>query len=206
MSNRKYHILGSPQERYIWFRTLKCANWSTQLYLNKHSDPQIDGLLPYDTKWDFCFRFTFVRNPWDRLVSCWENKIGPRGRQPGAAPGLRKTLGDQKVSFREFIKTITVPQNLDADPHWQPCSLGFPSKDIDFIGRVENFEEDFKVVLKEIGLQGFEIPHAMKSIRGPYPSYYDAETRALVEKAYVSDIAAFGYEFEDSVEEVVKHV
>jgi hypothetical protein len=66
---------------------------------------------------------------------------------------------------------------------------------VDFIGKLENLDQDFKKICNKIGIEA-ELPHKNKSKRKrDYRKYYTEETKKLVEKAFREDIELFYYEF-----------
>ena len=65
---------------------------------------------------------------------------------------------------------------------------------VDFIGRYEKLTEDFLHVCKVLNLNA-SLPHLNKSSRRKYESYYNAETRRIVEEHFREDIELFGYTF-----------
>jgi hypothetical protein len=54
-------------------------------------------------------------------------------------------------------------------------------------------------VLKALGIKIDAIPHENASRRGPYPDYYDDESREMIASLYAADIEAFGYSFGEKV-------
>ena len=73
-------------------------------------------------------------------------------------------------------------------------------KKVNFVGRYENLENDFKVVVKELGLgKDIALPHLnSRNHRRKgrhYTEFYTKETRDLVAEIYAEDINMFGYEF-----------
>jgi hypothetical protein len=142
--------------------------------------------------WDSSFKFTFVRNPFDRAVSSW--KFG--GWKPRYA---------WKCSFAEFVKRI---QSWDLENpktwnerSWHCCSQYTHLVNdngnilVDFIGRFENLQEDFNIVCDKIGISKQKLPHKNKTKHKHYTEYYDDETREIVAEKYAKDIEYFGYEF-----------
>ena len=68
---------------------------------------------------------------------------------------------------------------------------------VDFLGRFEQLETDFKQVAQKLGRPAdLSLPVINKSSHKHYSDYYTAETRAIVERVYRRDIEAFGYGFE----------
>jgi chondroitin 4-sulfotransferase 11 len=155
------------------------------------------------------FKFGFVRNPWDRLLSCFTQKLhadksqdrgdGQPLRQPPDQPD-RFYIG---MPFAEFVEGVHATPDAQADSHFQSQWRIFyrtpePGTLLaDFIGRFENLAQDFARVTERIpALAGTPLPHELKSRTrppGPFESCYDARSRALVAERYAADIALFGY-------------
>ncbi len=152
------------------------------------------------------FKFAFVRNPWDRLVSCYSQKLNATG------PGL-KHPADKDIKlyagmpFAEFVEAVYAIPDSEADVHFQSqCEvICGPGKDnpimADFVGRFENLAADFDVVAERIGGgQRLRLPHKLRSKRqsSSYTEFYDDRLRDLVHERYREDIEIFGYSFEPS--------
>ena len=74
--------------------------------------------------------------------------------------------------------------------------LGVNGKvELDFIGRFENLENDYKYICQKIGLTT-KLPHVRASKHKHYTEYYDDETREIIADRYAKDIEYFGYKFE----------
>ncbi|MFD2168197.1 sulfotransferase family 2 domain-containing protein [Thalassotalea euphylliae] len=166
---------------------------------------------------DNIYKFAFVRNPWERLVSEFN---------------YRKSLGLEKYqcSFRRFVMD-GFPTKFDDDyvnardlfRHVIPQSSFLFDKDgellVDFIGRFERLQADFSIVCKKLGVEETElmrenitklqksnsffawlanrfIKDTSKDIKQHYSQYYDNETEQKVAELYRQDIVNFGYTFE----------
>ena len=70
----------------------------------------------------------------------------------------------------------------------------FGNIEIDFIGRFETIDEDFKELCKELDAH-LELPHLNKTKHAPYQEYYDEETKRIVADHFAEDIEKFGYSF-----------
>jgi hypothetical protein len=148
------------------------------------------------------FKFTFVRNPWDRLVSCYTSKIvqGGTGLRMGkyGEVSLRSDM-----SFGDFAEAVCQVPDGAADPHFRSqhvaiCQDG-PEKAVlaDFVGRFENLQADFGHIAQEIGLKA-RLSHTKKSKTNNSPSYrdfYDERLARMVGERYREDADIFGYSF-----------
>jgi chondroitin 4-sulfotransferase 11 len=158
------------------------------------------------------YKFSFARNPWDRLVSCYVF--------------FSSTHSIINSSFVDFIKSIdlflrednrpelhyySIQNNTCADglsgvnikaPSQSPL-LGyhvlpqayFIRDDFNFIGKVENLQEDFNIICDKIGIPRQGLPQKNKTNHKHYTEYYDDETKQIVAEKYAKDIEYFGYKF-----------
>ena len=67
---------------------------------------------------------------------------------------------------------------------------------VDFVGKFEHIQRDFRKVQRKIGCNK-NLIHAegTKSQRIHYKEYYDSESKELVTSLYKKDIEIFGYSF-----------
>lgn len=159
------------------------------------------------------FKFCFVRNPWDRLVSCYSDKIkkdnsfNDRHFVNGV---FRKFLEyndnlfkDDKfkagMSFEEFVNCIIDIPDADADGHFISQHMFITDVNgkqlVDFIGKLESLDNDFAYVREKLGIHDITFPHRLKSNRESYKVYYTKQLRDMVGQRYSKDIEMFGYEF-----------
>ncbi|MCP4406708.1 MAG: sulfotransferase family protein, partial [Gammaproteobacteria bacterium] len=134
------------------------------------------------------YKFSFVRNPWDRMVSNWKMFT----TQPFRMKQLRAVTSRDLRNFKDFVNFARHVKNH----HWQPQKMFLPNK-LDFLGRIEEFESDFRKLQKLVGAEfgSVEEKNSNKTIRLPYGEYYTPELVSLVTEMYADDIAAFGYTF-----------
>jgi len=135
------------------------------------------------------YKFSIVRNPWDRLVSQY---IWTRDTNPA----LRQYIGlSTNSSFEEYLDLIQRVSHV----HWERQVRFLRDEDgesmVDFVGRFENLEADARHIFGRIGLSCDKIPHTNASSRGVYRNYYNEHSKRLVSSLYREDIDAFGYEF-----------
>jgi chondroitin 4-sulfotransferase 11 len=138
------------------------------------------------------FTFGFVRNPWDWLVS-----------------RFHWSRDQQKLfdyDFDEMLRRLAAREPLARSEPWLEKEALLPqcarlsvhdAIAVDFVGRYERLQHDFDVVCARIGHPLAALPHVFATERAAYPDYYDDRTRAIVERLYARDIAAFEYRFGD---------
>lgn len=154
------------------------------------------------------FTFGFVRNPWDRLVSCYRDKI--RNDVGGTTtftirPGVADCLAHigafgPGMSFDAFAAAVASIPDRAADQHFRSQHTFLTNRKgeiaMDFIGRYETLEDDFRIVRERTGLPEIELPRLQAAPRiDDYRAFYRPETRDLVAKRFEKDIECFGYEF-----------
>jgi Sulfotransferase family len=161
---------------------------------------------------DEYFKFTFVRNPWDRAVSIY------------------KYFGfNTRFEFKFYLENV-LKKGLWKDKSWFVCPqsdfvCGEDGKiQVNFVGRFEKLQEDFYQVCQRIGLPPIAVPRIHESsisrpglslrprrmaeyvrylLKGrhipvfkKYQDYYDDESRELVADLYKKDLELFQYRFD----------
>jgi chondroitin 4-sulfotransferase 11 len=143
-------------------------------------------------KWDKAYKFTLVRNPWDKVVSHYEyrlkrNKTEVASRNISFPEWVKKTYGQDKDPFY-----YNNPKSFQPQVEWLKDDEDKIS--VDFVGKFESINEDFNQIKSVIGLDA-ELPHLNASKRAGYQTYYDDETREIVAHWFREDIEVFGYHF-----------
>ena len=136
----------------------------------------------YANVWDKYFKFAFVRNPWDRMVSCWKNRAKNYD-------DFDKFLDDYPYkSYNHNLIWHTLPQLT----HIQDLDGNLM---VDFIGRFESLNNDLKTICEKINVEYTPLPHKNKSTHKPYQEYYNSRTKDLVACIYREKIEMFNYQF-----------
>ncbi len=139
------------------------------------------------------FKFGFVRNPWDRLLS-WYTLL---------QKGRNEPIQQESKHFEKYLESLLV-HSIGLDEHFHANQLDFFSDEkgeilVDRIGRYEHFEKDLKDIFRVIGLSGDQIPWVNETAPRDYSLYYTEKGRYLVEKYCKRDIEYFGYQFSRSL-------
>ncbi|RLU01159.1 sulfotransferase family 2 domain-containing protein [Ketobacter sp.] len=131
------------------------------------------------------FKFTIVRDPWDRAYSWYNNYVRD--------PEHEKSGLSRRVDFNQFLQQESGHGMLASQLYWLQDSKG--NIPMDYIGRFENLAADFSYVCEQLGVADQALPHKVKGEANGYRDRYDEEARALVESVYREEIDLFGYQF-----------
>lgn len=136
--------------------------------------------------WNKYFKFAFVRNPWARIVSEYSYRMQKR-------QDIIKSYGlNNESSFKEYIYAMKDNNKIIKQADYitdKNCNIM-----VDFIGRLENIDNDYRIVCEKIGIKS-KLKKKNKSVHKDYKEYYNSETKKLVEKLYKKDIELFNYSF-----------
>ena len=200
----------SLQKRFLFVHIPKTAGNSIQSVLRDYSEDQLvalrkeqDGIERFglrnpnykvkkhsklseyldalgDEQFRKLYKFTCVRNPWDRMVSYYFTPT----QNPEAC---------NRKKFRGTIsKIVSVADYLRLDKGEED-----PFANVDYIMRFENLPDDFRTVCTEIGISPSTLPQYNRSNREHYSKYYDDELREFVRTRFAAEIERFDYAFEE---------
>lgn len=141
------------------------------------------------------FKFAFVRNPWERMVSRYFYLRRQRA-EPGKALNKRGYFPPGDRTFLEWIKGHEqgCVHPLDLRPQHDWLTNDADAICVDFVGRYERMASDFETVCRRLDLTA-ALPHENRSEHADYRQYYDAEAREFVKKVFERDIVAWRYEY-----------
>jgi len=186
--------------------------WKHPQHYTAQEERQLIGEEEYNKR----FKFTFVRNPWARLLSFYTSIYRSREGRRQQLMTYEDATSPEK--FNEWaVHTLTnrvVDRCSRKYPgcdhqriiHW-PCLDWITDEDgkimVDFIGKNETLEQDYKKVLSLIEARVTcpmprYIPLKRINVSNQgfgYKHYYSDETRDLVRHYFAKDIEEFGYEY-----------
>ena len=136
--------------------------------------------------WNNYYKFVFVRNPWDKVVSeyCWRMSLNPRDHP--------------FTNFEQFLRTCK--ERPKRDTYWthaQP-QIDFISNNnnviVDDVFKFEEFSSGISTIEDRLNIS-INVKHHNASQHKHYQDYYNEKTRQQVYKLYKQDIKTFDYEF-----------
>lgn len=146
------------------------------------------------------FKFSFVRNPFERLVSCYESKYHEDRKHLRVLTYLTYDyylLGYMKndQGFEHFIhKVCSLPDGL-RDLHVKSQYRILCDKKgrlrVNYVGKYEDLENDYRVIKEKYSVE--PLPHFNKSKHRDWKDYYTLESAQLVYNTYRLDFEKFGY-------------
>ncbi|XP_037554263.1 carbohydrate sulfotransferase 14 [Nematolebias whitei] len=239
------HVLVNDKYRFLYCYVPKvaCSNWKrvlkvlggalesvdVSIKMDHHSDLLfLSSLKPEEIRYRlmYYFKFMFVREPMERLLSAYRNKFGEiksyqkkygveiiKRYRKGRAKDPSVTGDD--VTFGEFVRYLLDEDVERMNEHWmpmynlcQPCAISY-----DFIGSYEHLERDAEHVLQSIKAPPFvHFPDRQtwyKPVTRQTLHYYlctlpQKLLRELLPK-YILDFSLFAYPLPNTTTEHCRH-
>lgn len=162
------------------------------------------GKLGYRDWRSYC-TFTFVRNPWDRVVSYyyWRH----RRKEPDAADtafeqwfirNYRLIKGGKHDILNRYYGRSGDPNGWRVKLDNQLYMITDMTDDVilDYVCRYESLQKDFSFIQKRLGFNG-DIPEERRLINRPdYRNAHTLKTKQLAGELYSKDIEYFGYQYD----------
>ncbi|QDC11296.1 sulfotransferase family protein [Oceanicola sp. D3] len=218
-------VIISHSKKFIFFSNPKTGSESVRDMLNEYNEepvgvyrtrsretPFYSHMSPRDTQkvfrerglnFDSYFKFTFVRNPYRRLVSLYEMIIEVDGVEK-----MKRRLGFQPVAFSRWLRGIDTKGHggggrrhqkwrqygtwsIDA---WEAGANGRPA--VDEVIKLEDIKEKLPDLFQRIGVELRDsITHNNRRVAKDPLDYYKPKDIELVRQKYQSDLTRFRYEF-----------
>lgn len=154
--------------------------------------------------WNNYFKFSFVRNPWDWVVSQYfynfhekpqkdQTKKSKHSNSPSTEDKTCLTTDDiyKLYNFLKQYRGIPDAETL-LQHNYIYNSNGV--KQLDYVGKFESLNADFQGAMDKIGIHAI-LPVLNNSKHDYYKHYYNHETIELVKILYEIDIKSFDYEY-----------
>ena len=179
VSIRKALFNADPDKRMHWYPT--------------HSE--------YQKRWKRYFTFTIVRNPWDRLVSCYEFCF----KKDNHVIYKDVTKYDR---FQDFLlnvnkKHLLKSQRFESQMNWIRNKETGEFFGLDYVGKFESLTASYNKICSNLNINPEEHPlnflnKTRRRKRRNYKEYYkdDSTLINIVRDMYAEEIEYFNYKYE----------
>ena len=142
-------------------------------------------------KWNNYYKFCFIRNPYDRIVSAWNH------------------VNRFNIPFKNFLNLKDLCNDVEYMHMFMPQYRSMINEKansyINFIGHFENLNEDFEIILNNLGIKNIIHNKNYKlNVRNHkyYYEYYDQESLEKVNILMKEDFDNLDYKKIEKVEEL----
>lgn len=169
-------------------------------------------------KLDGFFKFCFIRNPWERMVSMFFYAI----KEKEYLKDLKLKIESSKIEYQKKIFCEWMFENVFRSGI---CKSDFPfvsntsektynlnresqmtwvydingNVGVDFIGNVSNIDEDWRKICDSIGLEYSKLKRINTTKHRDYSEYYNEKSFNFVHEYFNDDIRYFDYRFPGNV-------
>ncbi len=169
----------------------RTVNGSTVLPHKHDTALELRALL--GSAWEQYFRFSIVRNPWERMLSDYHffRSIGPQLYPEFSAREQQLADDAQRLPLDEWLAHNAANLRM--------CQLDYLTDAhgkllVDSICRFEDLEADFAAVCQKIGVD-VALPWLNRTLHPPIEAAYSAMGAEIVRRHCSHDIAHFDYRF-----------
>ena len=211
-----YMISISHKHKAIFFHIPKTAGTYVEFILEEHYDFKRISitLLSYETfhiilneespEWKSYFKFTFIRNPYDRAISSYEYIV-----QKYNDTRIPKTIKTDNVSFQEFYCNYEKYNTNIFMKNHAFISQYDCSKDIqmDYYAKFENLHEEINFILQKIKVTDctqhlYLVNYKLNSTIKKNIIYYDDKTLKTINDLFKNDFLHLGFKEINNVDEL----
>jgi hypothetical protein len=221
--SRYDNILNNIQEHMDESNILLSTNpWSDKtLGINKYfsTSTKIIKMIGLNKEmWDNMFKFTFVRDPYSRFISSWNFVINGFKHKNTIIKNSKLdkslNLSDNIKKYNELKYFIENKDNLTGIAYNHVFVTQTEHilnenniNNMDFIGKMENLEDDLKTVLNKFGIN--DIIHKKeikvnKTEHEYYKSYYDQEILDFVNTFFHDDFKNYNYRKYETIDQFLQ--
>ena len=186
----KYFLCYNYKYKTLWFRVAKVGSRTIDGHFRENTPVNqyiYSSPTPYNPS-DFkdYFKFAFVRNPQERLISAWKNKVLESNYFKFSIEDHHKMQ-----SLDNFLEWVSKKDLRKCDEHLRLQTSLVDINNLDFLGRMENFNEDFSMVAQRINMPLTKI--ATKNQTRKNPIVVSRKQSEIIKKLYGLDYQVFYY-------------
>jgi chondroitin 4-sulfotransferase 11 len=208
------YIRFNIDSRLLWYNNPKCCSTTIKSIIGNWQTQAGDDQRLKISKIDEYTSFGFVRNPYERIFSAYK-MLKALNTIDYSAPKLRNPQPPAS-NFEDFVKQVVGGHywNDHIDPQVKYLPVMIDNIKIDFIGKVENFNNDWVALQEIINYKPIknikDIPKIqpksliknlnIKVVKAEYESIKKEMSYSTIKKIqefYRDDFINFGYDIED---------
>lgn len=211
----------SDRHRYLYFVIPKCGSATVRHALEPYTDigypvtafeehvtiEKFRKKYDQENRFDHYLKFTFVRNPYDRLYSGFRQDMTASTRWKQWIAAKKPIFDEIGDDFNAYMQRFVASADLRHAWDWVCfCPMvAFTHRNgqriVDWFGRTERLDKDINALARkldieigELGKHNMRNPDVLKTMNEPlYLGHYTRQTVALVNDLYAEDFEAFGY-------------
>lgn len=186
------------RDKFPSIRPFKHASLSSHVEKLQEKNVNIDGF----------FKFTIIRNPWDRVVSFYEHHkhraydfyVTQQATNPNPPPLPDVVTDARTLTFKQFAFKYC-RHDFNSDSVTKPFMFFNKEFFLNYVIRLETIEDDLNNVKDKLQIDlSCKIPHRNNANdlvpRRPYADYYDHKTKTYIKEKFEWDIKTFNYSFD----------
>ena len=195
---------GTSVEELLGFLELRQKYPNIHTFKHASLKAHVEKLIEKDIEIKDFFKFSIIRNPWDRAVSFYNHV---RHKEYYYYTVKRPDL--QMPKYVKSATTMTFKQyalthfnkNFNSEKVTKPYMLFQDKFSLDYVIRLEYLQEDFYNIKDKLKIDlNYSMPHRNNieifTSRIPYKDFYDKEIENFIGKLFEWDIETFGYKFD----------
>ena len=166
---------------------------------------ELDFAMSLPDEWEDKFRFAFVRNPFDRLVSAFQMF---QKHPSSVASGV-----DRSALTLEKVLDVVEDDSIDIykEDYWgklrqHAMPITHPHyriEEVDFLGRYETLELDWRALCGLLSMDALPLGRLKDSGRVQhYSSFFDQRVRDRANEIFKEDLRMFGYDYSSDYRKV----
>ena len=154
-AKKRYYLSYSFKHKALWFRVYKVGTRTIDNRIKADAEGRYiysSAVAYLPAMYESYFKFAFVRNPVDRFVSGWTDKVLNQNYYK-----FDEATHSQMKQLSNFIIWVKQFDLEKSDEHLMAQYALIDTNNLNFLGRFERFEEDFAFVAKQIGLGDYNL-------------------------------------------------
>ena len=188
LSSKGLRNLSQIADQWLPLNIMKCL--SPHVLPMHITADQLMNLFPDLDPGSF-YKFSVVRNPYDRMVSYY--KFTTLARKRWTSPAMHKRYSG--MSFEQYVELL---HEKDATNQFDLLFRDNKGHlNMDYVAKMEDLDNGMEQIFADLNLPNMKVPkkNINSSRSRTYRDYYNSHTKKLIEQSYAKDLDTFKYTF-----------